>query len=335
MAAAKLRTRPPGRHGRWDCVIVGGGPAGLSAAIYMGRFRRRTLVVDSGDGRWSYGQVNQNYLGFPAGVGALRLHRLGKAQAVRFGVRFLSGKVTSISRLGDGYRVFVGRRRLRARTVVWAAGVQDHWPDFAGARRLVGRRLYWCVVCDGWRTWRRPVLLVGNDDAAARTTLQFLTYTRDLTLLVDPARARLSMVSRRKLADRGVAVVPGRMKVVRAPRGDCLDVRLEDGRRLRPSYLFSLLGHTARAAALRGLGVPLTRKGHVRVDDKCRTRLRGFFAAGDVTDRHTHQVVTAAHEGAMAAQEANQVLYPAAQKIPKQEAPAGRPSRGDVSLKRR
>jgi thioredoxin reductase (NADPH) len=298
-------------------VIVGGGPAGLSAAIYMGRFRRRTLVVDAGDGRWSYGQVNQNYLGFPAGVGALRLHRLGRQQAERFGVSFLAARVTSIRAVGEGYAVFAGGRRLRARTVVWATGVQDHWPDFPGARRLVGRRLYWCVVCDGWRTWRRPVLLIGNDDAAARTTLQFLTYTRELTLLVDPARVRLSAPSRTKLADRGVAVVRGRVKSVRAPEGDCLDVRLEDGRRLRPSYLFSLLGHTARTAEVRGLGLGLTRKGHVRIDDKCRTRRRGFFAAGDVTSRHTHQVVSAAHEGAMAAQEANQVLYPAAQKIPK------------------
>jgi thioredoxin reductase (NADPH) len=298
-------------------VIVGGGPAGLSTAIYMGRFRRRTLVVDAGDGRWSYGQVNQNYLGFPAGVGALRLHRLGQAQAARFGVCFLSGKVTSIRSVGEGYAVFVGRRMLRARTVVWAAGVQDHWPDFKGARRLVGRRLYWCVVCDGWRTWRRPVLLIGNDDAAARTTLQFLTYTRELTLLVDPGRARLSALSRRRLADRGVEVVRGRVTSVRAPPGDCLDVRLEDGRRLRPSYVFSLLGHTARTTELRRLRLPLTRKGHVRVDDKCRTRRPGFFAAGDVTDRHSHQVVSAAHEGAMAAQAANQVLYPSAQKIPK------------------
>jgi thioredoxin reductase (NADPH) len=299
-------------------VIVGAGPAGLSAAIYMGRFRRRTLVVDAGDGRWSYGQVNQNYLGFPAGVGAQRLHRLGRAQAERFGVSFRSGTVTGVRPVGEGYAVLLGSRvLLRARTVVWASGVQDRWPEFPGVRKLVGRRLFWCLICDGWRTWRRPVLLIGDDDGAARTALQFLTYTRELALLADPARGRLSGLSQRKLADQGIELLWGRVKTVRAPSGDCLDVRLADGRRLRPSYVFSLLGHTARTAELTGLGLPLTRRGHVRVDDNGRTPLRGFFAAGDVTDKHTHQVVSAAHEGAMAAQAANQVLYPPAQKLPK------------------
>lgn len=315
MAPAKLRTRPR-KDGRWDCVIVGGGPAGLSAAIYMGRFRRRTLVVDAGDGRWSYGQVNQNYLGFPSGVGAQRLHKLGKAQAERFGVCFLSGTVTGIERALKGYVLRTNTRRLRARTVVWASGVRDHWPEFAGARRLVGKRLFWCLICDGWRTWRRRVLVLGHDDAAARTTLQFLTYTRQLTLLVDPARSRLSATSQEKLAARGVELIRGRVSSVRAPRNRCLDVRLEDGRRLRPYYAFSLLGHTARTEELRGLELSLTRRGHVRVDDQGRTRLPEFFAAGDVTDKHTHQVVSAAHEGAVAAQAANQVLYPPAQKLP-------------------
>jgi thioredoxin reductase (NADPH) len=299
-------------------VIVGGGPAGLSAAIYLGRFRRRTLVVDAGDGRWSYGQVNENYLGFPAGVGALRLHRLGRAQAQRFGVCFEAATVTGLVRTRNGYALRAGGRTLRARTVVWASGVTDHWPEFPGARRMVGQRLFWCLICDGWRTWRRHVLVLGNTDAAARTTLQFLTYTRRLTLLVDPARARLSPLSREKLAARGVELLRGRVHTMRlAPGRMCLDVRLEDGRRLQPAYLFSLLGHTARTEPLRHLGLGLTRRGHVRVDDDGRTRLPGLFAAGDVTDRHTHQVVSAAHEGAVAAQAVNQVLYPPAQQLPK------------------
>jgi thioredoxin reductase (NADPH) len=316
VAAPKLRGRA-GPGGRWDCIIVGAGPAGLSAAIYMGRFRRRTLVVDAADGRWSYGQVNQNYLGFPGGVGAQRLHRLGRAQAKRFGVSFRAGNVTGVLPTAGGYLLREGGRTLRARTVVWATGVEDHWPDFAGARRLVGRRLFWCLICDGWRTWRRPVLVVGHDDGAARTTLQFLTYTRRLTLLVDPEKGRLSGLSQRKLREQGVEVLRGRVKSVRAPRGECLAVRLEDGRRLRPSYVFSLLGHTARTAELRHLDLALTRRGHLRVDEEGGTRLPAFFAAGDVTDKHTHQVVSAAHEGAVAAQAANQLLYPPAQTLPK------------------
>jgi thioredoxin reductase (NADPH) len=280
----------------------------------MGRFGRLTLVVDAGDGRWSYGQVNDNYLGFPAGVGARRLHRLGRAQAKRFGVSFLSATVTAIERDGSAFRLRAGGRVLRGRTVIWAAGVRDHWPEFPGARQLVGKRMFWCLTCDGWRTWRKPVLLLGNDQEAARTTLQFLTYTRRLALVVEPGR-RLSAAARTRLAEEGVTVLEGRIKSVLSPDGQRLQVRLEDGRRLRPAYIFSLLGNSPRTEALRSLHVAVNRKG-IRTDDKNRTSLPAFFAAGDVTDRHSHQVVTAAHEGATAAQAANQVLYPPAQKLP-------------------
>ncbi len=89
----------------WDCIIVGAGPAGLSAAIYMGRFRRRTLVINDGDGRWSYDQRNENYLGFPEGVSARHLHELGVAQAERFDVTFSAACVTSVSYDGESYRL--------------------------------------------------------------------------------------------------------------------------------------------------------------------------------------------------------------------------------------
>ena len=188
----------------WDCIIVGAGPAGLSAAVYMGRFRRSTLVFDCGDGRWSYGQANDNYLGFPGGVQP-RLHALGRAQAERFGVAFRDALVTRIEAHGSGYRVHHGRGQASARTLIWAAGVRDRWPEFPGVRRLVGKRLFWCIVCDGWRTRDRRVLVLGNTEKDVGTTLQFVTYTRDLTFVSDrPINARC----RRKLEEAGIALPP-------------------------------------------------------------------------------------------------------------------------------
>src|SRR5688500_13699219 len=104
----------------WDCVIVGAGPAGLSAADYMGRFRRKTLVIDDEAGRWSYGQRTEDYLGCPRGPTARRLHVLGTQQAARFGVRFRKARVTRVLEAAHGFRVTAGRRsRIQARTVIW------------------------------------------------------------------------------------------------------------------------------------------------------------------------------------------------------------------------
>lgn len=295
-------------------MVVGAGPAGLSAAVYMGRFRRSTLVLDSGDGRWSYGQANDNYLGFPRGVSARRLHALGRAQAARFGVAFRDTEVTAIEAHGGAYRLRHRRGTVSARTVIWAAGVRDLWPDFPGVRRLVGKRLFWCIVCDGWRTLGRAVTLLGNSEKAVGTALQFLTYTRDVTFIADH-RACLSGRCHRKLEHAGIEFRCARVRRVVTGARQTLRIILDDRSELQSDYIFSLYGSEPRTDLLSALPVARTRSGYVRIDEKNRTSLPGFFAAGDVSDKHGHQVVTAVHEGAIAAMSANYVLYPPLQRL--------------------
>lgn len=292
-----------------DCAIVGGGPAGLSAAIYMGRFERSTLVLDDGRGRWSYGQATENYLGFPNGVSARRLRDLARAQAARFGVRFADACVATLARGADG--VFTAGTEggaFRARTLIWAAGVVDLWPSFPGARALVGRSLFWCLLCDGHRTKSKRLLLVGANDKAARTALQFLTYTRRITFLAEES-ARVSPRAIDKMRGEGIVVL--RDRIVRAETdGETLrNVTLAKGGRRPCDLVFSLMGSRPRSELVRALGVPLARNGHVRVDEHGRTEVSGVFAAGDVTNRHAHQVANAVAEGAAAATAANQLLY--------------------------
>lgn len=299
----------------WDCVIVGGGPAGLSAAVYMGRFRRSTLVVDAQEGRWTYGQRNDNYLGFPGGVTARRLHRLGREQAERFGVRFRLAEVTAIKRTRDGFHLRMGaRHEAHGRTVIWATGVHDLWPDFPGARRLVGKRLFTCIVCDGWRARDRRVLLLGNDDKAVSVALKFLTYTADITLLASE-KGRISNGCRQKLAAARISFLEGAVRRVPLRDGDIASVRLDDGRELKPELVFALYGSRPKTDPLRKLAVALARNGHVRTDERNRTNVPGLFAAGDVNNKHSHQVASAVHEGAEAAQAANHALYPESQRV--------------------
>jgi thioredoxin reductase (NADPH) len=158
------------------------------------------------------------------------------------------------------------------------------------------------------------VVVLGNDDKAARTTLQFCTYTRRLTLLVEPGAGRLGRLARDKLVAAGVRILHCRIREAHEADGG-LALALDDGSACRTDYLFSLLGWQPRTRPLEGLSLERARNGHLRVDDKNRTSLPGLFAAGDVSNRHSHQVASAVHEGAMAAQAANQVLYPPFQKL--------------------
>ncbi|MGY2896455.1 NAD(P)/FAD-dependent oxidoreductase [Deinococcus sp. UYEF24] len=301
----------------YDCVIVGGGPAGLSAAVYMGRFRRRTLLIDSGEGRWVYGQHNENYLGFPKGVSARRLRALGVAQAERFGVVPQGGRVEQIDRLptDQGFRLTTTLGVVTGRTVIWAAGVRDRWPTFPGARRLVGKLLFWCIVCDGWRTLDREILLLGNDDAAAEDALQFLTYTQRVTLLVNPGKDELSAHARQKLHAAGVQMLSGEVRRVPLSGRAIGGVVLKDGRVLQAELIFSLYGSDPNTELLRTLSVELTERGMVNINEKGQTNVERFYAAGDVTNHHSDQVASAVHGGAQAAQAANYVLYPARQQL--------------------
>ena len=222
--------------------------------------------------------------------------------------------MTRIEEDAGGYRLEHGKGATKARTVIWAAGVRDRWPAFPGVRRLVGKHLFWCIVCDGWRTLGRSVLLLGNTAKAVGTALQFLTYTRDLTFVMDPGPT-LNARCRQKLGSAGIPVRCGQVKRVQASEERIERVVLGDGSELRPDYIFSLYGSDPRTEVLRALPVVLTRSGHVRIDEKNRTNLPTFFAAGDVSDKFGHQVATAVHEGAAAAMGANHVLYPPSQRL--------------------
>jgi thioredoxin reductase (NADPH) len=146
------------------------------------------------------------------------------------------------------------------------------------------------------------------------TALQFLTYTRELAFVAD-RDARLSARCHRKLAEAGIPLRSGRVRRVRAGDGGIDRVELDDGSTMEADYIFSLYGSEPRTALLRALPVALARNGHVRTNAKGQTSLPTFFAAGDVTDKHSHQVVAAVHEGAAAAMAANHVLYPELQRL--------------------
>jgi len=142
-----------------DALVVGGGPAGLSAALYLARYLRSVVVLDSGHGRSSHHQVNHNYLGFPDGISALDLRANGRKQLARYPhAQLVEDHVEDAVREGDGtFAVRSRAGRWTARVVVLATGVVDHYPRFEGWESYVGTSLFWCITCDGYEnvdaTW--------------------------------------------------------------------------------------------------------------------------------------------------------------------------------------
>jgi thioredoxin reductase (NADPH) len=294
----------------YDCLIVGGGPAGLSAAIYMGRFLRTVLVLDEGRGRSSFAQINDNYLGFPEGVAVKELRELGEKQAQRFGAQFSKTRVDKMRREPD--QSFVAETpegEFRGKTVVLCAGVRDIWPPLPDVLDYVGKTLFWCITCDGFRTLNKRVVCFGFDDEGATTACQFLLYSKEVTFVYDEKTLTCSKEKMSEMEGHKIKLVKGTPCGVDGTPEKIEAVVLQDGTRVPADIMFSLLGCLPNNKLALDLGVECSRGGYVKVDQEGYTSVSGVFCAGDLSRMHSHQVVAAAHEGAEAAQTCNYWLY--------------------------
>lgn len=298
-------------HVMFDALVIGGGPAGLSAAIYLARACRSVAVVDCRvPGRSDWAQVNQNYLGFPDGISIVALCDRGRRQARRFGAQFIDAEVLEVTRDEHGFTVHSADRSFRGRAVILATGVTDRWVEFPGYEAYIGRSMHWCIVCDGFEMQGQRVAVVGNDDHAAALAVQMLGYTARVSLITNSDRAALSPTSVEILRERRIPLTTGRIVGARSRQPGYLQaIVLEGGEEIAVDHLFNAQGAEPNSRLALGLGAELSSEGYIRVDTEARTNVPGLFAAGDVTRLFSHQVLTAAHEGATAAAALDYTLY--------------------------
>jgi thioredoxin reductase (NADPH) len=324
-----------------DCAIVGAGVAGLSAGINMARMRRDVLVVDERD-RFLWGHRIRNYLGFPDGIPAVELRRLGWRQAGHYGVRLMIGHAASAVRAGDRFRLGIGPPpwptagrdaemaetfeavaspiEVVARTVILATGVMGHFPEFPGRDDCVGRSLFWCIHCDGYESIDKAVGVVGHDEEAVETALDLLDFTSRVTLVA--GRAEGFDVPGSRLADlaaHGIATYPNSIVEYRCADGQIQALVLDDEARttVPVEHVYTIRRSIAANALARQLGVELNEIGQIVVTPEQHTNVPGVFAAGDATSLHDHQVSAAVHEGNQAAAGANYHLYRPEQRNPR------------------
>lgn len=296
-----------------DALVIGGGPAGLSAALYLARYNRSVLVFDTGHGRSTHHQTNHNYLGFPDGIATVGLRELARRQLARYdNIRFVHHLVTNIS--GDAEQGFVataqGGHAWHGRVVVLATGVLDHFPHFAGWEQYVGRSMFWCITCDGYENRGRNILVVGHTDAAAGEAMQLHSLTDRVRLLTNSKANEISPKFRQRLENANIAVIHDHIRAVEGTDGLMTAVITRGNQRLVLDSLFSIQGANPETSLARQLGVRLASSGWIDVDSEQKTSVPGVYAAGDVTALHSHQVTAAVHEGAQAASAANYFLYP-------------------------
>ena len=281
----------------FDCLIIGGGPAGLTAATYLGRFRRKVLVIDGGDSRAQQIPESHNYPGFAEGISGPDLLRELRRQAERYGAEKVKGTASDLARGGDGFAVTVGQRTITAPRVLLATGLKDKAPDMPGLRQAVEQTsVRYCPVCDAYEATDKNVAVYGSIKDTEAKAAFMRTYTSRVTLL--PTDTTIDTEARDRLAAIGVTLASSPVDL--RPVDGGIAVHLQSGEPLRFDVLYPVLGCDVRSDLVTALGADCNNVGCVVVDDKQRTTVENIFAAGDVVS-DLHQLSVAAGHAAIAA----------------------------------
>jgi thioredoxin reductase (NADPH) len=299
-------------HPPYDVVIIGGGPAGLTAGMYAARAALRTLAI-AGDSTVSQVTVTdliENYPGIPQGINGFDLAERLKTQAVQFGLATASGDVTAVTRKKwgdrDGWEITAGAMRYGALAVIVATGAIWRRLGVPGEERFIGKGVSFCATCDGPFYRNREVAVVGGGDTAIQEAIYLTRFAKKVTVIHRRDRLRATAILQKRALENPKIGFAWNSVVESIDGLDLVQwVRLKDVktgnlRELPADGVFIFVGLTPNTAPFRGL-IALDQGGYVEVDANMQTSAPGIFACGDCTAKRLRQVVTACGDGATAA----------------------------------
>lgn len=283
-----------------DVVIVGGSTAGLSAALYLGRSLRRTIVFDAGEPCNRFSHASHGFF-TRDGTPPAELLQIGREQLARYEMVSIQQKrVTAVRPVGEHFEVEAEDGTVVAtRKVLLATGLHDTLPPLPNVEQFWGSSVFHCPFCDGWEIRDQPVAIYNNGDAAIHVAKLLRHLTPDLVLCTG-AEATFSTADRQMLLARGVRIIETPVARLEGSEGQLEALLFTDGTRLERRALFIHPKTSQRGDLVENLGCALDQWGLVQVDQSMETSVPGVFAAGDTTTL-ARQLVFAAYQGAIAA----------------------------------
>lgn len=288
-----------------DCVVIGGGPAGLMAAIYLARFRRSVRVVDAGMSRAELIPRSHNIPGFAHGLSGPEFVARMSDQLAGLEVSVIKGEANALTRTEGGFCVYVGDGEIHAATAVLASGMVDIHPPFEDWRAaLAAGLLRYCPVCDAFEAIGQRIGVVGELRHAAPKALFLRSYTKDVTLLAtredpdDSARASLTEAKVKILSARDLRL---------RRSGNEVEALFNDSEIAGFDVLYPAMGAEVRSRLAMSLGAAHNEEGYLRVDDRQQTSINGLYGIGDVVS-DLHQISVAVGHAAVAACAINNAL---------------------------
>lgn len=291
----------------YDVIIIGAGPAGLTAAIYTGRARLKTLVLESNitGGNAAVTDLIENYPGFPFGINGMELMESFLKQAERFGAELRLEEVTAIEVVSEGKKVITNQGEYYARAVIITAGARRRELEVEGEQEFMGRGVSYCATCDGSFFNNCPVAVVGGGDTAVKEALYLSDIASKVYLIHRREGFRASQILVEKMqANENIELKLN--KVIARIEGDTdmknlvlKDVNTGGEQNLEVEGLFVSIGMVSAADFIQNFIE--TKDGYIVTDDNMQSSVEGIFAAGDIRSKKARQVATAVGDGALAA----------------------------------
>jgi thioredoxin reductase (NADPH) len=291
-----------------DVIVVGGGLAGLSAAIYLGRSRRDTLLIHSGRSMAKWEADVQNYLGFPEGINGADLLARGMAQVERYEVDISEDDIESLARRHDMFRLDSATRTYRARRVLIATGLTHLPPEIPGVKECLGRSLFFCKDCDAYRVQGKHIGIIGRNNEAVDYALAMLLFTHSVVICLNGLPPIWDAGHASWLQEYRIPIRPDRIGMVRHDDGRLQSLIFDHDGSMQVEAVFTTRGDVYHSGLAESAGAALDSEGQVIVDQCLKTSVPGLYAAGCVTPANC-QMIIAAGQGAIAAQAINRDLF--------------------------
>ena len=292
----------------YEVIIIGGGPAGLTAGLYAARAGLTTLLIEKGifGGQITYAEHVENFAGFPEGISGMELGEKMHVQAEKYGLKTTTAEVTGLEIKGALKVVKTTEGDFTARAVILAGGAVRRKLAVEGESRLTGRGVSYCAVCDAAFFRDQKVAVVGGGDTAITEALHLTKFATKITIIHRRNQLRAAQILQEKvlseakidfLWDTTIAAIEGKDNVERLK---LLNVKTNQSSFLEVNGVFISVGTNPDTEYLRGI-LPLDESGYIITNEKMETSLSGVLAAGDIRHNSARQAITAAGDGATAA----------------------------------
>jgi len=293
---------------KYDVVIIGGGPAGLTAGLYASRGKLSSLLIEKGlvGGQIVNAERVENYSGFPEGINGFELGQLMHQQATKYGLKTLLAEVTGIE-LQEGQKVIrTTEGDFMAKAVIIAGGSERQKLGVSGEEKFIGKGVSYCATCDGAFFREQPVAVVGGGDAAITEALHLAKFASKVTVIHRRDQLRASRILQEKAFSQPKIEFRWNSIVEKIEGGDLVkrirlrQVKTGEESVLEVAGIFMSIGLKPNTDYLKSI-LPLGVTGLIITDEKMETKIPGIFAAGDIRHNSARQVITAAGDGATAA----------------------------------